>query len=263
MSIHHLTIAVRGRLALARDEAERRALVRTLVRIAADRMILFNVLDDHLHAVLRGERARRLAEGLRRALISLRPDLELKTPHLEPVGTRAYLRSLVGYVLRQTDEHGLGVSSALWTGSCFQDLAGARWLPGFNGGPLREELPRLQSRELFELVGLTPEPLAQANDDALVRVGVARLVELAAGVFAVDPALTDNTPASVRARVLAARLGRDLDQPTSQIARFLGVVPRAARDLAARDVDPEAVAALRRRLTLEVRVAARAPMAPR
>lgn len=258
MTIHHLTIAVRGRLALARDEAEHRALVRTMARVAADRLVVFNAVDDHVHAGIRDAHPRRLADGIHRAISAGRRDLELKSPHLEPVTTRSYLRWLVDYVLDQSSRHGLpGTTTALWTGSCFQDLVGARLLPGFNTAPLRQELPRLRLRELFLTVGLDPTPLEPADDEALLRAGPAKLADLAAGVHAVGPLLLDRTAATVRARALASQVAVMVGIKAAAVARFLGITPRAVRLHAATAPGDRELLAIRRRLALEDRVASR------
>jgi hypothetical protein len=46
----------------------------------------------------------------------------------------------VTYLLKQPVKHGLDVHPALWTGSCFLDLIGARLIPGFSTAPLRAAL---------------------------------------------------------------------------------------------------------------------------
>ena len=53
MSNHHLTIAVRGRTALAREETERRRLVRDLARVGGGQLMLFSLVDDHFHGGIR------------------------------------------------------------------------------------------------------------------------------------------------------------------------------------------------------------------
>lgn len=184
---HHLSLAVRGRRALARDEAQRRALMRSIVATGRARLLLPSLVDDHLHGLARTDQPGYLARDLRKVIRTQRPDLEFKQPHLEPVGTRAYLRWLVTYLLSQPIKHGLIGHPALWTGSCFQDLVGARILDGFDPGGLWDELPRFRLREAYEIVGLTSVELAPANDEELGRAGASRLVDLAAGVFAVGP----------------------------------------------------------------------------
>ncbi len=251
--IYHLTLSVRGRRALARDEGERRRLLRTIVRDNR-LMLLFSLVDEHLHSVLRAERPRMVARDIRRAIRTLRPDLELKEPHLEPVGDSAYLRSLVNYLLTQPEKHGLTAPSALWTGSCFLDLVGARVLPGFDPRLLGGELPRFRLRTLFPVVGLESRPLEPAGDEALRRAGAARIVELAKSVHCVGPELVGHRKPVVLARELASREAATVGLPLTEVARFLDTSLKTVRRLAKRDVDARAATALRRLLTLEERV---------
>ncbi len=253
MKLFHLTLAVRGRLVFARNEAERRRIVREIVRLGGNRLLLFCLVDEHLHTVLGGLRIGYLGRDLRRLLARLQPDVEVTRPHVQLVDSRAYLRRLVDYVLRQPAKHGLSDHPALWTGSCFQDLAGARLLPGFDPGLLARELPRFRLREVFATVGLASVALEPACDEELRRVGAARLIDLAAGVHAVGPELTGRSREVVAARALATRVATTAGLPASEVAYHLGLGAHAIRKLARRDVDPRASTALRRRLTLEER----------
>jgi hypothetical protein len=254
MTTHHLTLSVAGRVALARDERERRALVRVFVRASKGRFLAFDMVDDHAHAGLVGPRPRLLARDVRRALAAMRPDLVLEAPHLKPVEGRRYLRWLVTYFLNQPLKHGLDVHPALWTGSCFPDLVGARLLPGFSTAPLRAALPRLGVRDLFKDVGLDPVPLQPVDDDALLGAGAARLAELAASVYGVGPGLVGRSGPVVKARTLAAVLGVRLGLSRVQLNPFLNATPQAIGRLASRPVDPKGERALRLRFALEERV---------
>lgn len=253
--IHHVTIAVRGRSALGRDERERRLLVRALTACAGECLLLLALVDEHLHAALRTARPGYLARDLRRVLVRARQDLQLKPAHLEPVDNRAYLSWLVRYLLTQPQKHGVSGPAALWTGCFLQDLAGARLLPGFDRRLLLEELPRFRLGEHFAACGLAPVPLDPADDEALRRAGAARVVDLAAGVFAAGPDLSQpgRSAELLAARVLAAQAGLTVGLPPLELARYLGVQPRAVRRLAATRGHPWGLEALRRRLTLEER----------
>jgi hypothetical protein len=254
MSIHHVTISTVGRLALARSETERRALVRAFAWTGRERLLMFDLVDDHVHAGIRGERPRLIARDLRRALLAKRPGLRLDPPHLKLVDSRDYLRGLVTYLLTQATKHDLGVPDATWTGSCFQDLAGVRLLRGYSMGPLRAELPRLKLRELFQDVGLEQAPLRPASDDQLRAAGATRVVDLAAGVFCVGPRLAGRSAPVVAARVLASTLGVKLGFSRAQLAPLLAATPQAVGRLAKRALDPAALRALRLRFDLEERV---------
>jgi REP element-mobilizing transposase RayT len=252
---HHLSLAVRGRRALARDETQRRSLMRSVVATGRERLLLPCLVDDHLHGLARTHQPGYLARDLRRVIRTQRPDLELKQAHLEPVGTRAYLRWLVTYLLTQPIKHGLPGHPALWTGSCFQDLVGARLLDGFDPSGLLDELPRFRLREAYEIVGLNAVELAPATDEELRRAGASRLVDLAAGVFAVGPEMrgAGRSKRVVEARVLAAHAGRVVGLPPGETARFLGVGTRTVHSLAKRPPPDRGMVALRKRLALEVR----------
>lgn len=255
MDMLSFTQAIDGRRAIARDEDERRRCVSELVSTAGARLLLFSLVDDHLHAVLRGDRLGYLVRDLQGVLSRVRPDLKLDDAHVKEVDGRSHLTSLVHYLLRQPDKHALaGVHPALYSGSCFQDLVGVRILEGFDLRGLRAELPRLSVKDLCPTVGLPPEPLTPASDDLLRRVGAARIADLAAatlGVAATHGPGRDR--ATVRARALAARLAIRLDFTPREVARVLGVVVRVVQRASGRAADPKAELALRRRLTLEER----------
>ena len=127
MNLAHITMSTVERRALARDESERRTLVRALVRTSGPQLALFNLVDEHLHLLARGERPARIAESVRRVLSAKRRDLKLTRPHVKLVRDQDHLRNLVPYILTQTDHHQIaGANPAVWTGSCLLDLIGAR-----------------------------------------------------------------------------------------------------------------------------------------
>lgn len=261
MPIVHYTQAVRGRLAFARTEQERRRLVSALARIAGARLLAFGHADEHLHNVLAHDQPGYLVRDMRRVLRRLRPDLQLKAPNVEVMDTRAYLRSTLDYVLRQAAHHRLaGVHPASWTGSCFQDLLGLRLLPGFDPQGIRRELQRLQLRELYAVVDLPVEPIPLATDEALRRAGAARLADLVLAVHAVGPELSGRDARIVQARRAAARLAVRFGVRLCDLAPYVGVTSvRALRDLTIRGVvDPLVERAVRGRLTLEDRIGGRA-----
>ena len=262
MRIYHLTLAVRGRRALARDEAERRLLMRAIARTCGASLLLPGVADDHLHAVIRTLRPGYLARDLARVLGNRRPDLTFKPPHFALVDTRAYLAWLVRYLLEQPAKHGLPGPAALWTGCCFQDLVGARLLPGFSAAGLANELPRMRLRELFPVVGLRSEPLVPLDDAAIRHAGAGRLVDAAGAVFAVGPALDRRIRSAgvLEARRLTVRVARRVGLPAQEVAHYLGVKPKAVSRLWDQPCPEFWIAALRRRLALEDRAGQPAPV---
>jgi hypothetical protein len=251
----HYTQATLTRFAFVHGERERRTFIRELARIAGPRLLMFGLADDHQHTGLAGDTLNLLVRDLRATMRRLRPDLELAPAHVKPFEDRRHLRSTVDYLIRQPTKHELdGVHPALYSGTCFLDLVGARLLQGYEVDRLRAELPRLKDVDLLPIVGLEPRPLQLASDDDLHRVGAARIANLAAAVFAVGPGLSGRTPIVVRARTLAARLIMSLGLGAADGARYLGVNARQVQRLAHDGPhDPAGEEALRRRLTLEIR----------
>ncbi len=254
MQAWHLTFASDGRAALFPGEAPRRLVVQTLARVAGDQLLLFCIVDDHVHVVLlcSDDRVGRLARAL---LLALRP---LAGPVLEPAHVRAvegrgHLQWLVRYCLRQPIKHRLGVHPALWSGSCFSDLVGARVVEGL-APPLREALPRLRQRDLFDAVGLARERLEPLDDDALRAVPATDLVDAAAFAVAAPPGLADNRPATVAARRAACQLGQLAGYTSPQLARALAVQTNAVSRLRRAPVDDRIHRAVRLLLALQARV---------
>jgi hypothetical protein len=250
----HVTIASDGRHPLLPAEDARRVAVRLLARVASGELVLFSVVDDHVHVVALAERAR-VAKLGRALVLGLRPlaAAPVEPPRLRPVETRAHLESLVGYVLGQVAHHGLAEHPALWSGSCFQDLVGARWLPGLTLR-LREALPRLTREAVFGAVGLTGGALTPADDAAVRAAGCVRLVAAAAAAHAVPAALAGNTPPVVAARRAVAQLARAAGRATADLVWALGLSRRAARRYQEPPAPPELLRAVRLRLGLVERL---------
>jgi hypothetical protein len=255
MSLLHITIATVGRVPLTRGEVQLRAAVHGLLYACRGRLLLFSIVDDHLHCVVLGGGPGYLARAIACQLRKIQPKLHLQRYHAVEVDGRAHLERLVGYLLRQPGKHDLsGTHSALWSGSCFLDLVGARHLPLYDLSLLRAELPRFRLRTYMPEVGLEPKPVTPCSRDDLRAAGPARIVRLAAAVYALDPALDGAARLHTAARALASHAAAAAGYLPSHIADLLGVTPAAARRLARRPFDTRALAALRRRLTLEDRV---------
>jgi REP element-mobilizing transposase RayT len=133
MNIWHLTYASDGRNPLFPDEVACRKAVRVLGRVAGTSTVLFSIVDDHLHLVLWCDRQRRgrLARALVQALRQVAP-VPVESARVRAVENRSHMKWLVDYVLSQTIHHGIPSHPALWSGSCFPDLIGARQVPGLD-----------------------------------------------------------------------------------------------------------------------------------
>ncbi len=225
MDLVHVTLSTRERAPLYTDEARLLALVRVVVRVLGARLVLFCVVDDHLHLVLAGEQVGYAVSGLQRALCLVCPSA-LAPAHSRPVRDRRHLETLVKYLLLQSEHHGLACPPSTWLGSCFQDLAGARLVHGYDARCLFGWLPRWSPARVAQIVGCPH--LAPLHHVA--GVPLTGLAQAAARVFATP--LQGHAPAAVAARRAAAKLAIDAGFPTTTIAAALGCHTRSVRRLA-------------------------------
>ncbi len=246
-----LTFSSGGRQPLFPTEATRRAAIRTLLRVTGDALVLFSIVDDHVHVVLFCPRplAGRRAQALHRALAPV-ASAPLRPAHISAVEDRSHLRWLVTYLLRQPVKHQLGEHPALWTGGCFADLVGAR-LPGTLATSLRLALPRFRLRTAYGAVGLPPVPIEALDDRALASCGLGRIVSATAAALCLDPALSGSGAAIVDARRAVVAASTVARFPAGHVAETLGISPRTVRRYRQEGADAGALRAVRMRLALE------------
>ena len=251
METYHLTWASDGRRPMFPDEALRRRVLLTLTRVAGRELVLFYLADEHLHAVLAADRARagRLAQAVFLALNPLLP-VPLEPARIRPVEGRSHLEWLVRYVLTQGEHHGLAHHPALWSGSCFQDLVGARYLEGLSF-QLARHLPRFRLRDALSIVGLPRSPIVPASDEAIFAAGVVRLAAAGTSAASVGPVLRGSSSTVVRVRIAAVHVGRAAGFSTADLAHVLGVTPRSVRYHRRADACRPLMRAIRIRLALE------------
>ena len=256
MGCWHITVYSPRRKNLFPDEVGRRAAVRAIARIGGHVLLLFCVVDDHVHVVVVGSSA--LVTNLRRALVLSLSKLagEALASHARSVESRAHLVRLVTYLLTQPSHHGITVPLASYSGSCFQDLIGARIVDGFS--PLiARELPRLRGTSLYSAVGLPPTPLAPADLDVVRAAGAWRVTTAAFAALAAGPSLTGRSFLGTRARRAAAQLARHAGIARSDVAWALEVTRQRVGQLVAGPEVPAAVLrAARMQLSLESATAA-------
>lgn len=254
MTCWHLTYSSDGRFPLFPDESGRRAAVRALARVAGKSMVLFCIVDEHVHVVLlcQGKKeASSLGVGI---LFALRPlaSAHMEPPYPRPVKTRSHLNWLLRYVLTQPTHHGLQVSPALWSGSCFQDLSGARVLAGLEL-KTTEAIPRLQWRDVLSIVGLPggDRGICPATNTEVREAGASRIVVVVASALGAGPRLAGKTPLVVQARRSAIALCDQAGIARTEVCWALGLSLRSARRLAKDPVEEFVLRAARLRLTLE------------
>ncbi len=251
MRAWHLRLSSDGRHPMFPSEQRLRAAVRALARTAGGELALFCIVDDHVHVVLFCERkvAGHRARGLSRVLGAMAA-VPLEPAFIKPVETRRHMEWLLRYVLDQPDHHGLAQQPALWTGSCFADIVGARALPGLQLR-LHDALPRFQLWQACKVVGLDQHQLAPLPLVQVRALGAPRALQAATAALAVGPDLTGTTAAEVAARSLAVHLATQADIPPGEQCWALQRTSRQLRRLRASPPDPQLLLTARRHLALE------------
>lgn len=259
MKLWHLTFSSTTRHTLFPTEAQLRAALSKVLSIAGAELVLYDIVDDHLHLVVWCTEARRSVLQ-RVVLLGLRPlaSTEIAAAHPRLVEGRSHLQWLVQYLLLQVEKHGLAAHPALWTGSCFQDLVGARCVVPL-AGRLAKALPRLRLATVQEIVGLPARPIEPVGIDRVRALGATRLVAAAASALVVGPELRGKSGAVIRAKRVVAQMGIAADIPTRELAWAIGADRSRINRLRHQPNEPRLVRAVAIRLALEELVATLPP----
>lgn len=246
----HLTLSSEHRKTLFSTEQLLRKAVRTLDRVVGDGAWLFSIVDSHVHSWLSATRARIGVVGgaLRRALGAI-AEAVIEVVHWRPVETRRHQRNMTRYLLDQLGHHGIDSAPQLWSGSCYQDLIGARILDRFRPR-IRRILPRLHREDLDRAVGVEPCSLREATPEQLRRAGAIGIVEAAAAAFAVGPTLIGRARPVTRARRSASLVARSVEIRTADVADALELPARTVRRLLTEPVDATELRAVRLQVAL-------------
>lgn len=250
MEYWHLNFATVDRMPLfPAGEEQRRQGLRRLAALRSLALILFCIVDDHFHAVVRGCRAHagQVVWRIKRTWAPLMGS-PLSEGYYRRVEGRQHMRSLVRYHLQQSRIHSLGEHPALWSGSCFSDLIGARRLRGLELGA-HDVLPRLGLADLCRDAGLDG-PITAASDDTLRAAGIGPLVKAASFALATSPRLAGQEAAAMEARAAVTQLAAAAGLRRDALARELACSPRTLQRLNGREVAPEMLRAIRLRLAL-------------
>jgi len=208
MHIWHLRFSSDGRHPLFPSEGARRNAVLLLVRHAGPYLVVFGIVDDHLHVIV--VCSRECAGKLSRAiLLGLRPiaGRGFEPSFIKPVESRAHLMRLVSYCIEQPAKHGLDVHPAMWSGSCFPDLVGARTLDGLELR-VREVLPRYRARDAWLAAGWDAAGVMPADDELVRGVGMKALRDAAAFATGATPDLKGRSSRETTARAVVVELAR-------------------------------------------------------
>jgi REP element-mobilizing transposase RayT len=246
----HLTYSSDGRFKIFPDEAERRKAIVRLSRMDIV-LLLFCIVEEHLHAVNKTEpsRAGRQAQAIQSAMQPL-VDAELLPAFKRLVKDRGYLAWLIRYHVRQPIKHKVKEHAALWSGSCFQDLVGARYVPGL-ALPLGKSLPQYNVTTVLSHLDLVPSSVAPLGNDAIQALGAKRLAAAAASAVAAGPRLDNRRTESVHAKRMAALVAREVGISDDEITWVLPITKRWVRCATPQQGDDKRLKAIRIRLALE------------
>ena len=166
MAVWHLGFSSTKRGALYPDEAQRRRAVHALVAVAGDHLALFNIVKEHKHALIRKQGSiKKLGGDIKRALSAVSEE-PLNDPWSERIEGTKHKEALLRYFLRQPSHHDADEHDALWTGSCFLDLAGARIIDGLRL-QIWDLLPNVSRSIIYRHVGLpSVEPVPGGDPNA-------------------------------------------------------------------------------------------------
>ena len=84
MKLSHLTLSTEGRLPLYDGEANLLRLIRILLRVGGEWIVLFSVVNDHLHLVIDHPRPWILGRSIRAALSAAFVHRTWQTAHVKP-----------------------------------------------------------------------------------------------------------------------------------------------------------------------------------
>lgn len=259
MPLFHLTLASTRRQVLFPSISSRTAALRALARVAGHRVLLFALVDDHVHVVLEDEHPGGRGRALRLALRPL-STAPLDPARPRPVEGRDHLERLVPYLLGQGRHHGLSseapVESVLSIGSCALDLLGCRLIQGLSFC-LATWLPRFKNTSILRLFDLDQRSVEPIALDQAGSLGARRLIEAASLVTCADPGLGDRSESAVRARSCVVHLAERAGLPRLSIGQALGLSRQAQAWLLQRPPSEPDIEALLRRLALEEAVSRR------
>jgi hypothetical protein len=180
-------------------------------------------------------------------------DSHLEIPFKRKVRDRGHLTRLVWYHMNQPNKHDVKCHSALWSGSCFQDWVGARYVPGL-GTHFADVLTELDEHTILGYVNLTARMVTPLRNDAVRMAGARRLVDAAASAVAANPGLDGIGEDVLNARRTAVLLAREVGISTDELKWALRVSSRTIKRVEPKEGDDRRMKAVRIRLALENRL---------
>lgn len=251
MEFWQIRLSTDGRFPLFSDETARREALAVLVRHAGPWLLSFGLADDHMHTPLRCSR-QRAGKVARALVVGLKPvtGQGFQPAYISAIKNRGHLVNAVEYGIIQPLKHGLAEHPALWSGSAFSDIVGARTLDGLQMRTA-EVLPRYRRADAWKKAGLPLEGIPPLDIEGVRRIGLTALRRAAAFSAGAPPDLLIRSRAVVRARAAFVDLGRDAGFRVKDLASELSVGPEAIRRLGKRPVDQRLYQAVMLRAAIE------------
>ena len=251
MDLWHCTARlVDDRVIAAEATSIRTAVDRILTKCLPRGLVVFAVVDNHMHLLLHGPREE-VGETMRRLELSFHHHLPIPRPferaRFRRVADRDHLWRAVPYILKQIDRHGVR-TDPLWEGSALHDLLGLR-VPGRAlHRRLLRHLPRLREGTLLGWLDVGAE-LAAVWDEPVDGERLGLLADAAAAAFALPNLCAGGrAPAAIRAACQAT--GAKVN--VAAIARALGVGRRTVFRARRAEVPAASIRAVRRQVWLRV-----------
>jgi len=234
------------------EESRRREVVRTIARVVGEEVVLFCVLQDQVQLVVICDR--RSSGRIRQACLvafNAVSGVPLHMDRAKPISERRHLAWLAKHTMSLFGHSDtVPVHPALWSGSCFPDLIGARSVKGLRMR-LGEALPTFHARDAFKAVGLPLRELNPADALAVRAAGASRVASAVAAAWAVGPVLKGLTDPAVQTLRRTVSLCRWAEIENAETASALSKSARTVQRMAERPVPLVRLKPARLRLALE------------
>lgn len=250
MNHYHITISTQSRKPLFLNDNQYHSGLRALARVSAE-LNLFCFADDHVHLLISSaEETISRTAGIFQKVLGKTTSESLNPAHITPVESRIHAQRLLPYIITQPEHHNFKSHKALWRGSCFPDLVGARYISGMKL-QVDKLLPRFHISQALQLAGIGVSSLKAADNVEIREAGLSRLKEASIDALAGDRPLEGRDTLTVTARAVISHIALEVGFRPLDIADVLDISRQSVYNLRKIEISKKAVVAVRKRLCLE------------
>lgn len=251
MNLYHLIYASIGRLPFFTSANGYHSAIRALAKVSKNRIVAFAVMDDHIHVVLFEDSGaeRHRAKALLQALSPL-TSVGIERAHIVPIESRIHMHRELMYMLRQPSHHKLKGHEALWRGSCFPDLVGARYVEGLQL-QVEKALPRFNVGQILGAMGVQKKHIIPLENAEIKGVGLSRFIDCAIDALCAPSPLSGKSYQTIGARAAVCQLAHAAGFKPAEVADSLNISRQSFYSALKRTVASEAIQSIRVRLNLE------------